>query len=227
MNEDDTRLLLGVHLFESVPREEIERLAPALPVKDFEVGRHVYTPAYRGQMSFLLLRGWIRTYRVENGQEITLALVGDGEMFGEAAFTTRQRKGSFAEVLRPSRVALLNLNVFRRFVAGHPMVGLKAMEMLGEKLSLYEERIAAIGLKKVPSRLAGLLLELARTEGVVTGEGCSIPTHYGHEQLGAMIGAKRVAVTRAMSGLRRAGAVEVRRREIHVRDMEALERAAA
>jgi hypothetical protein len=41
-----------------------------------------------------------------------------------------------------------------------------------------------------------------------------------------MIGANREAVTRAFVRLREVGAVETRRRYIHVEDIEALERAA-
>ncbi len=41
-----------------------------------------------------------------------------------------------------------------------------------------------------------------------------------------MIGTSRESVTRAFSKLRKAGAVELRRRHVHVKDVEALERAA-
>jgi len=63
-----------------------------------------------------------------------------------------------------------------------------------------------MGLKKVPARLANLILQLAETEGVVTGQGrYRLRTQYTHEELALMVGAKRVAVSRAMKGLREAG----------------------
>ena len=43
-----------------------------------------------------------------------------------------------------------------------------------------------------------------------------------HERLGTMIGANRVAVTRAFGLLQDEGVVELRRRLIHVTDIEAL-----
>jgi DNA-binding transcriptional regulator YhcF (GntR family) len=49
---------------------------------------------------------------------------------------------------------------------------------------------------------------------------------YTNEQLGALIGAKRVAVSRAFKLLREAGAVETKQRRIYVRDREILERIA-
>jgi CRP/FNR family transcriptional regulator len=56
--------------------------------------------------------------------------------------------------------------------------------------------------------------------------GQRLGTAYTHEELGAMVGANRVAVTRALRRLQDDGVVEVRRRRIHVRAPEALRRVA-
>ena len=56
--------------------------------------------------------------------------------------------------------------------------------------------------------------------------GREIPGPYTHEQLGTMIGAKRVAVARAFRRLRQAGAVEVEHYRIRVTDLDVLERIA-
>ena len=84
-----------------------------------------------------------------------------------------------------------------------------------------------LGLKEVPARLAGLILELVETQGIRGSAGYRIPTRYTHQQLGTMIGANREAVTRAFARLREAGAVEVRRRYIHVENLEVLRVATA
>jgi CRP/FNR family transcriptional regulator len=60
----------------------------------------------------------------------------------------------------------------------------------------------------------------------MTRQDIKIPHHYTHERLGTMIGANREAVTRAFGLLQDQGAVELRRRLIHIKDMEALRRAA-
>jgi DNA-binding transcriptional regulator YhcF (GntR family) len=56
--------------------------------------------------------------------------------------------------------------------------------------------------------------------------GYKLPAAYTHEELGTMIGANRVAVTRALGRLQDEGVVELRRRRIYVRDQDALQRIA-
>jgi CRP/FNR family transcriptional regulator, cyclic AMP receptor protein len=225
--EDHTTLLSGVDLFALLSQEQLGRIAHGIPAKSFEVGEHIFTPTYRGEVFFLLLEGRVRIYRLEAGQEVTISVLEAGEMFGEAAFTSREGKGSYAQAIATSKIAFLNRSTFYRFIQRDPELGIRAIELLGERLSFYEQRITDMGLKKVPARLASLILQLAETDGIVTGKGhYRLSTHYTHEQLALMIGAKRVAVSRAMKGLREAGAVETGRQRIVVKDADALARIA-
>jgi CRP-like cAMP-binding protein len=67
----------------------------------------------------------------------------------------------------------------------------------------------------------------AESEGVMTqGEQIRVPTRYTHEMLATMIGSTRVGVTRAFRRLQDEGAVELRRRQIYLKDLETLERVA-
>jgi CRP/FNR family cyclic AMP-dependent transcriptional regulator len=90
-----------------------------------------------------------------------------------------------------------------------------------------DARMSDVIHKEVPARLASLILQLFDEEGVVGGERYTIPTPYTHQQLGTMIGAKRVAMARAFRRLREAGAVEVERNCLHVRDLKTLEHIAS
>ena len=227
MDEDHTTLLSRIALFELLSQEQLGRIAYGIPAKSFGVGEHVFTPTYRGEIFHLLLEGQVRIYRLEAGQEVTISVLEAGEMFGEAAFTSRDGKGSYAQVIAASKIAFLNRSTFYRLIQREPELGIRAIELLSRRLSFYEQRIADMGLKKVPARLASLILQLVEKEGIVTGEGrYRLSTHYTHEQLALMVGAKRVAVSRAMKGLRQAGAVETGRRRIVVKDAKVLGRIA-
>jgi CRP-like cAMP-binding protein len=109
----------------------------------------------------------------------------------------------------------------------NPEVGLRLAERLAGRLYESREWIADIALKKVSARLASFLVRLLETERMVDREGVGgIRTRYTHEQFAAMIGARRVAVSRAMGELRSLGAKEVKGRRVYLREEGALRRGA-
>ena len=132
-----------------------------------------------------------------------------------------------AQAVGPAVLAFMGRGDLDRFVLNKPEVGLRMMDLLARRLGSTNERMAEIARKEVFSRLASQVLRLLEGEGVVDRQGGqTLPTAYTHEELGAMVGANRVAVTRALGRLHEDGVVEVRRRRIRVRDPEALRRVA-
>ena len=172
----------------------------------------------------LLLEGRVRIYKEAAGKELTLAVVDAGALSGEGALTAKQLQGVYARAVEPSTVAIVNREQLRRLVGEEPEVGLKMVEVLSERLSVYAERMADLGRKSVLGRVASLIVGLVESEGVVGREGYRIPTPYTHAELAAMVGAGRVAVTNALIELREEGCIELRDRHVHVADAEALGR---
>ena len=225
--KEKIRLLSMVDVLEPLSEDELEELGRRIPDTHVERDRIFYTPEDRSEALFMLKRGRVRIYKVTpDGWEFTLAMVEAGTMFGEMALTAQRLREAYAEATEPSDICVLKREDLERLVRGNPDVGLRMIRVLSERLRLCESRLEDIGLKDIPARLAKLILQLAEGEGVMTSEGPRIPTHYTHRQLATMIGASRESVTRAFTRLRRAGAVELRRRRIYVKDVAVLERAA-
>lgn len=219
-------LLAKAEVLGPLAEERALWLARRVPDMRFERGRILFGPRHDSPIVFLLLEGRVRLYKAFGGQELTLEIIEAGQLFGDVPALARRQRGTYAEALAPSRVALLSTSVIRQLIQENPEVGLRLAEALAGRLYEYRERMADVALKKVSARLASLLLRLLETEGVVTREGVGIRTRYTHEQLATMIGAKRVAVSRAMASLRRVKAVEVKGRRVYVKDRAALQRAA-
>lgn len=225
--EEKIQLLSMVDVLEPLSEEELEEFSRRVPDKHLEQGHIFYTPEDRSEALFMLKKGRVRIYKVApDGWEFTLAVVEAGTMFGEMALTAQRLRGSYAEATEPSDICILKSEDLERFVRGNPDVGLRMIRVLSERLRVCETRLEDIGLKDVPARLASLVLQLAESEGIMTQEGPKVPTRYTHRQLATMIGSSRETVTRAFTKLQRAGAVELRDRHIHIKDIEALERAA-
>ncbi len=221
------RLLSLVDIFEPLSKQEIERLNGLLPDQHLEENEIFYSPEDRSERLFLLQKGKVRIFRTApDGREFTLAVIESGTVFGEMALTGQQLKGAYAQAMEPSQVSTMPRADLERLVVEKPEVGLRIMQVLSERLRRQETRLEDANMKDVHARLAGIIVLLVESEGVRTGAGYRIPAHYTHERLGTMIGTNRVAVTRAFGLLQDEGAVELRRRLIHVTDIEALRRSA-
>src|SRR5918997_5245806 len=220
------RLPSLVDIFEPLSTQEIEQLNGQLPDRHLEKGEVFYTPEQRSERLFMLQKGKIRIFRTTpDGREFTLAIVESGTAFGEMALTAQQLEGAYAQAMEPSEVSTMLREDLERLVLEKPQVGLQISHLLSERLRRYEIRLEDITLKDIPTRLASMILLLAEAEGVVTPGGyVRIPTHYTHQQLGTMIGTSREAVSRAFGVLQEETMVELRRRIIYVKNLEALRR---
>jgi CRP/FNR family transcriptional regulator, cyclic AMP receptor protein len=226
--EEKLRLLSMVDILEPLSREEIKELSLRVPDTYFERGQILYTPHERSERLFMLKKGRVRIYRVgPDGREFTLIVVGAGTVFGEMSLTAQRLENAYAEAMEPVVVCAMKRSDLERLVMDKPQVGLKVMSVLSERLSLAEDRMEDIALKEVPARLASFILQLVESEGIMTAAGPKIPTRYTHRQLATMIGSKRETVTKAFTLLQQAGTIELRRRRIHVKDIEALKKVAS
>jgi CRP/FNR family cyclic AMP-dependent transcriptional regulator len=225
--EEKLRLLSMMDILEPLSREEIKELSRRVPDTHFQRGQILYTPYEKNEVLFMLKKGRVRIYRVStDGREFTLAVMGAGMVFGEMSLTAQRLENAYAEAMEPVIVCKMGRLDFEQLVMDKPQVGLKLTSVLSERLYLAEDRMEDIALKEVPTRLASFLLQLIESEGVVTREGYKIPNRYTHRQVATMIGSKRETVTKAFTLLHQAGAVELKRRRIHVRDVETLKRVA-
>ena len=206
----------------------MEEFAQRVPDTYLEQGDILYTPYESSERLFILKKGRVQVYEIDQaGDEITLSVVEGGNIFGEMSLTGQSLQGVYVRALAPSFVVSLKRTDLEDLIMKKPEVGLRLMRELAERLRASQVRYANIIHKDVPARLATLILTLVDSEGLVSDESLRIPTRYTHEQLASMVGSKRVAVTRAFRKLEEARAVRLKDRYIIVKDLGALREAAA
>jgi CRP/FNR family transcriptional regulator len=224
--EEEVRVLSRAETLEPLSDEDLRELLKRSRDINLDSGETFFSPEDTTEKLFILKKGRVRIFRQSEGRELTLAEIEPGMMFGEMALTAQRIRGSYAQAIEPSVLISMSRTDLEHIIEENPKVGTRLVHLLSERLAAYESRMEDLTLKDVPGRLANLILLLSEGEGVMTRQDIKIPHHYTHERLGTMIGANREAVTRAFGLLQDQGAVELRRRLIHIKDMEALRRAA-
>ena len=225
--KEEIRFLSMVDILDPLSDEEMEDLAKRAPDTFLEQADILYSPEDGTQRLFILKKGKVQLYEIgDDGDEITLSVVEEGNVFGEMALTGQSLQGLYVRALTPSTVVSLRRTDVEYLIMNKPEVGLRLVQELAERLHDSERRYADLVDKDVPARLATQILRLVDSEGVVSSESYRIPTHYTHEQLASMIGCKRVAVTRAFRKLEKGGAVELKDRRILVKNLDVLKESA-
>jgi CRP/FNR family transcriptional regulator, cyclic AMP receptor protein len=225
--EEQLSPLAKVDILASLSLEEIERLVVLSPSTYLGTGE-TYALDADHQALLMLATGRVRVHEPNvNGPGLTISMVEAPTIVTQTGFAAWPPRTMVVEALEPSDLRVLQGEAFDDLVRRNPEVGVNTIRLLCERLSTCEDRLSGLVHKEVPARLATLVLRLSGHQGVVIGEDNRImPTRYTHNQLASMVGSNREALTRALGKLRKAGAVEVRNRRIHVTDADTLERLA-
>ena len=208
-------------------QRSVRELADRCPDLRLRAGQEFYRPGEHDGGLFLIKEGRVRVYLITpTGKEATLELLGGGTVLWARRLEMVDAYAVHVRAVEPTVVAFMGRDELDRFILRNPEVGLRMMDLLADRLGSSNERMAEIAHKEVVSRLASQILRLLESEGVVDCEGRKLPAAYTHEELGSMIGAGRVAVSRAFKELRQEGAVDTGRANVRVRDPVALQRIA-
>jgi CRP/FNR family transcriptional regulator, cyclic AMP receptor protein len=219
----EVKLLSLVDVLEPLSEEELLEVSTRCPSFSLDAGQEFYGSREYDHGLFLLEEGHVVIYKMtSSGKQITFTVHSAGTVL-----PALRLQGLIARAIESSVLAFMSREDLEYFLRRKPQMGLRLMDLLAENLRLMDARISEVIHKRVSARLASLIAWLIDEEGIVVGSGDRvIPYHYTHEQLGTIIGARRVAVTLAFGVLQDEGAVELRERQIHVKDLNLLQRIA-
>lgn len=205
--------------------KESEKLRRQSVQREYRAGEIIFSPKPHPQSVYLLERGLVRIYRVSSsGTETTFGYVRPGEIFGELAAFSQKPRESFAKATRTSFVWQLRRGEMREVLAAHPGIVLAVTTQVGARLKRIESRVEHLVFRPAPSRLAGMLLELAEDFGRQVPRGLLIDLAISQEELATLVGASRQTVNASLGEFERAGLIGRDGRRFVLLDAQALRR---
>lgn len=210
-------------LFESFNAVELGRLLGIL--EELELPKHhvIFSPGAPSEAIYFIEKGRVRLTRLSpEGKTVILALLGPGELIGEAAWETGEHD-SYAETLEESRIYQIGREAFQNFIRENPEFGLRLIQILGIRLKQAQARIEDLVFRQVPSRVARLLLSLAETHGKVTPNGIRVEFPLTHQEIADLVGSSRVTVTQILNKFRSSQWIEIESKRVTIHNLNALE----
>lgn len=219
-------------LFGSLRPGELAELAEIARPRDLARGEMLFLAGEPAAGLFVIASGRIRAFRVNaQGREQTIHIEGAGATVAEVPVFDDGRYPATAVAEEPTTVLFLEKSDVRRFILGHPEVGLTALKLMAQRLRGHAELVDALALQQVGQRLARFFLVQSRERGVRTESGVQFDLTLSNEDLARHVGSVREVVSRTLTRLEREGLFALldspqhgKRRHVVISDEAALAR---
>jgi CRP/FNR family cyclic AMP-dependent transcriptional regulator len=213
-----TDVLKRVPLFSDLSEVELARFAEVTRDREYPKNSVILFEDDPGDALYIVSAGQVKVVLIgEDGREVILSVLGDGDFFGEMALIDDEPRSAHVIAMKDSQLLVLRRVDFQAQLEAHPKIGLKLLRVLVQRLRRADEKIGGLVLLDVNGRVARLLLDLA-----AEGGGPRITRRLTHHTIAQMIGSSRETVSRAMRELVDRGLIEVTRREISITNRDGL-----
>jgi CRP/FNR family transcriptional regulator len=208
--EPDLALVCIGHLwvFENLKPEELGALVKAAERRLYPKGQEVFTQGQPAYQMFLIKAGRVKLSKVTaEGEEITLDIRKGGDFLGENMLLEDTAYPLTATCLAETLICGFDQEGFERLVLEYPNIGLQVIKNLSHRIDWLTSRVGSLSFTNLEDRLYHVLAHVAREHGVQGQKGYAIQFPLTHEELGFLVGAHRVSITRALKALRESGKV--------------------
>lgn len=220
---DINQQILSSPFFEGLPETVVEKAIAHIVSRAHPANQVILLENDWGSSVYFILDGWvkIRTYNLD-GREVTLNILGKGEIFGEMAALDEVPRSTDVITLAPTLIGNMPAQDFAQLIHTEPLAGIRLAQLMARRLRQVNRRLR-LRESDSTSRVADILLFLAEGQGKLSKEGVDIP-NLPHRELSSLSGLARETVTRVLSKLEKKGLIKRDRDILRIPDLHALER---
>jgi CRP/FNR family transcriptional regulator, cyclic AMP receptor protein len=193
--------------------------------RTYAAGEMVYQEGDPADSLHLVLRGRLAvTVTSADGRELTFAVVGQDDVFGELALLAQDgHRGTTVRALEPAETLSIHRRDFDHLRQRHRAFSELMVDILSMRVLRLSAQIEEALYLPVQTRILRRLVELARSYG-----GGTVPAviPLTQEDIAGLAGTARATVNRILRAERNRGTVSLEKRRITVLDLESLTRRA-
>jgi len=210
-----TTALKTFPLFQGLSDDTLAMVSRSAMMRRIPRGQSVVHAGERCDFVYLVLTGSLKVVvSDEDGREVILTILGQGELFGEMGMFGEQPRSATVVAVMPSDLVMIAKNDFRTIMQGNFEVAWRIMANLADRLRNADRKIESLALMDVYGRVARLLLEMSEE---VNGD-TVVVRKITKQDIAKMIGASREMVSRVMKDLAAQGLIEETGAGIVLRD---------
>lgn len=165
---------------------------------------------------YLIVSGQVRVELLAvEGREVVMRDLAAGQFFGDLAAIDNGRRSASITALQATELLLIPAAAFREAIAASPEAATWFFGHLTAMVRNLTDRVFEMSALNVQGRIHCQLVRMAAAAGVADNQSIidPLPTH---EELAALVGTHREAVTRELGALARDGIIVLQRRRLEI-----------
>lgn len=208
---DDRRAaLLACPLFQAFRAEELDEILRLAVDRRIPRGQVIFQKGDAGSSMMAVLRGRVRISAVSaEGREVMLNVINAGEVFGEIALLDGNPRSADATAIEATELLVVERRLFLPFLRSNEEIYPRLLAVLCARLRQTSSALEDLALFALPTRLARVLLNLARDYGRPAARGTRIEFKLSQRDLSTLVGASRETVNKQIGQWREAGVLDM------------------
>lgn len=213
----DKEALREVALFSNLDDEWLDKIAQTAIVRELRRGDVLFTEGEEPADLYVTVSGRIAMVnRSVDGRESVVALMEDGDLFGEMPLFDSRQRSTDGRALETSKVIVIPYEPVRELYEQQPQQLWQAVALMTTRLRNMDSVLADSVFLDVTGRTAKRLLEIA-------GDRDEFSLPVTQEELAGMVGASRERVNKAIASFVKLGWIEQRDRRYVIVNRRQLE----
>ena len=219
---DIEQILKSVPFLAGLPEESLQKATSHFVTLAHPANQIILLENDWGGSVYFIIEGWvkIRTYNLD-GKEVTLNIIGKGEIFGEMAALDKMPRSTDAITLTNTEIGRIPSQDFVDLITTEPLAGMRLAQLMAKRLRQVNRRLQLREANST-SRVADAILFLVEGQGKQGEKGTEIP-NLPHREISSLSGLARETVTRVLTKLEKKGLIKRDADLLHIPDVLALE----
>jgi CRP-like cAMP-binding protein len=191
--------------------------------KIWRKGETFFVPDELSDRIFFITEGRVKISAMnEEGKEVTKAILGKGEVFGELALAGEMKRHDTATALENTMTCVVTLDELRTLMRDRSDINLFFMRMFSHRQLEMERRLESLVFRDSRSRIVEFLVNLTQTKGQRVGYEWVVRSFITHQEIANMTATSRQTVTTTLNDLRAMKLLTFNRSRLLVRDLDKL-----
>ena len=200
-------------------KEDIERFGRVVHVNKGEI---LMCPEECMEHFFVILEGRVKISQInfENGKEQILYLLSKGDMYDIITLLDAKVHENVAMALDDVTLLVFPIELFREWIETKPSFNKLFLPYVAKQLREVETLASDLSLYDTTTRLVKLIAKNIEKQG--DKQTLRLINNLSHEELASLIGTVRKVLNRNLQSLKRQGLIDVKRKEIFIKDSQHL-----